>query len=112
MSPLLHRLRVVALVEAVSYVLLVGIAMPLKHVFDLPLAVRVLGMAHGVLFLLLAWLLVRARFETDWPVRRLGLIFVASLVPVWPFFLDRRVREWIAASAAKSAQSSADPRSV
>ncbi len=96
----LPLLRLVSLVEAVSYLLLLLVAMPLKYVWGWPWAVRVLGMAHGVLFLLLTWLLVRARFEARWSVRRLLLVFVASLVPLWPFALDRSLRAWIASGAA------------
>lgn len=93
-------LRVVSLVEAVSYLLLLGIAMPLKYVWHWPWAVRVLGMVHGVLFLLLVWLLLRARIESGWPRRRLWLVFVASLVPLWPFALDRSLRKWLATNDA------------
>jgi len=96
----LHTLRLVALVEAVSYLLLLGIAMPLKYVWHEPMAVRVLGMAHGVLFLWMVWLLIRARFEADSPIGRVLLVFVASLIPLWPFFLDRRVRGWLAEPVA------------
>lgn len=96
----LHTLRLVALVEAVSYLLLLGIAMPLKYVWHEPMAVRVLGMAHGVLFLWLLWLLIRARFEAGWPHGRVLLVFAASLIPLWPFFLDRRVRGWLAEPVA------------
>lgn len=96
MADPLPLLRRTSLVEAVSYVLLLGIAMPLKHVWGWPWGVRVLGMAHGVLFLLLIWFLLRARFEKQWPQARLWLVFGASLVPIWPFLLDRRIRGWIA----------------
>ena len=41
----------IALVEGISYVLLLGIAMPLKYFLDMPLAVKVVGWAHGVLFM-------------------------------------------------------------
>ena len=52
-------LRRVALAEAVSYLILVAIAMPLKYLADQPLAVRYVGMAHGVLFILFCWALLR-----------------------------------------------------
>ncbi len=97
----LPLLRVVALVEAVSYLVLVLVAMPLKYVWGQPLAVKVFGMGHGVLFLLLIWLLVRAHFEAGWSLRRVGLLLLASLVPVWPFLLDRRVRTWVAEPRTK-----------
>ncbi len=91
----LRALRVVALVEAISYLVLLGVAMPLKYVRGEPLAVTVVGMLHGLLFLLLVWLLLRAHFEAKWSKRRVWLVFAASLVPLWPFVLDRRVRAWI-----------------
>lgn len=94
----LPMLRWTALTEAVSYLLLLGVAMPLKYAAGMPMWVTVVGMIHGLLFMLLVWLLLRARFEKRWPTARLWLVFAASLVPIWPFFLDRRVRLWLAES--------------
>ena len=48
----LGRLRVIGWWEGLSFLLLLGIAMPLKYWFGRPEYVRVLGMAHGALFLL------------------------------------------------------------
>ncbi len=93
-------LRVAALAEAVSYLALLAIAMPLKYAWGMPLAVTVVGMVHGVLFLAVSWLLVRARMEAGWSWQRVRLVFFASIVPVWPFFLDRRVRQWVAETAS------------
>ena len=98
MLTLLQRLRLASLAEAVSYLVLLGVAMPLKYLADMPMAVTVVGMVHGILFLVLIWLLSRARFEAGWPTRRLWAIGLASLVPIVPFYLDRRVRQWIAGS--------------
>lgn len=92
----LSPLRPVALAEAVSWLVLLGVAMPLKYALDMPMAVRVAGMVHGLLFLVLLWLLVRARYEAAWPMRRIWLVFAAALVPFWPFVLDCRVRQWVA----------------
>lgn len=99
----LRALRLTALTEAVSYVLLLGVAMPLKYAWGMPLLVSVVGMVHGLLFLLLIWLLLRAHFEFRWPFGRLGLLFAAAFVPLWPFFLDRRLRAWIAATPEPNA---------
>ena len=82
----LPLLRWTSLIEAVSYVVLLGIAMPLKYAAGMPLAVSVCGMIHGVLFMLLVWFLLRARFEKSWPtgppmatVRRIAGAAVAVL---------------------------------
>lgn len=92
-------LRVANLAEAVSYLVLLGIAMPLKYAWGMPIATWIAGMVHGVLFLAVLWLLVLARMEASWPWPRVRLVFLASLVPFWPFFLDRRVRQWVAETA-------------
>lgn len=95
MGDLLPWVRRVSLIEAVS-LLVLSVTSYGKHFLDWPVVtfVRVCGMIHGVLFLVLVWILVRVCVDGRWPVRRALLVFVASLVPVWPFFLDRRLREW------------------
>ncbi len=90
-------LRVTALLEAVSYLVLLGIAMPLKYVWGLPLAVRVAGSIHGALFVVLCFALLRVLQQTDWPLRRAAQVFVASLVPIVPFLMDRQMKAWAAA---------------
>jgi len=94
---LLVKLRWMSVVDAITYLILVGVAMPLKYLADMPLAVSVVGMIHGVAWMFFMWLLMRARFEAAWPRSRLWLLGVAALVPIVPFFLDRSVREWVAA---------------
>lgn len=96
--PFLNRLRWMSLVDAVSYLVLVGVAMPLKYAADMPLAVTVVGMVHGLVWMLFMWLLMRARFEASWPVPRVLALGLAALVPIVPFCLDRRVRAWNAMS--------------
>ena len=95
MPTLLRYLRLTSLAEAVSYLALLVVAMPLKYAADMPLAVSVFGTLHGILFLALIWLLMRTCFETDWPQSRLWILGIAALLPVIPFLLDGRVRAWI-----------------
>ena len=46
----LHRFRMVAIAEGISFLVLLGIAMPLKYILDVPEAVKVVGWIHGALF--------------------------------------------------------------
>lgn len=87
-------LRHIALAEAVSYLILLGIAMPLKYLAGQPLAVKITGMIHGILFVVLCVALLRAMLEARWPFRRCALIFIASFIPLVPFFLDRKLKQW------------------
>ena len=74
------RFRIISIIEGLSYLLLVFIAMPLKYMFDYPLAVKVVGMSHGVLFILFFLALVMAMNRYKW--KFLGFqLFVYSLIP-------------------------------
>jgi integral membrane protein len=92
-------LRAVTLLEAVSFLILLFIAMPLKYVWGMPVAVKIVGMTHGVLFVTFCIALYRVMLNTNWPFKRAALIFVASLLPFVPFFIDRRMRAWAAADS-------------
>ena len=72
----------VAFWEGISYLLLLFVAMPLKYMAGLPSAVRIVGMAHGVLFVLFCILLVelKRRKEFGW-----GMSFFAFILSLLPF---------------------------
>ncbi len=87
-------LRRIALAEAVSYLILLGIAMPLKYQAGQPMPVKITGMMHGLLFIVFCTALLRVLLVARWPVLRCALVFIASLIPFVPFFMDRRMQEW------------------
>lgn len=91
MTPL-RQLRVVALLEGLSFVVLLFVAMPLKYLAAMPTPVRVAGSIHGLLFLLFVVALLRVALERHWPLRRSLLAFVSSLVPFGTFALDRSLQ--------------------
>lgn len=86
------RFRVVSLLEGVSFLVLLGIAMPLKYAANLPEAVRYVGWAHGVLFVLFLLALGSASAAGRWPLTKIAGAFIASIVPFGAFVLERRLR--------------------
>ena len=84
-------LRTVAKLEAISFLLLTGVAMPLKYLAHQPLAVKVAGWIHGMLFVAFCVALMRTWIVARWPVTRTALVFVAALLPFGPFVVDRRM---------------------
>jgi integral membrane protein len=87
-------LRRVALAEGISFLVLLGIAMPLKYLAGMPGAVKVFGWAHGVLFIVFCVALLRVWITAKWPILRCAAVFVAALLPFGPFVIDRRMTEW------------------
>lgn len=94
----LRRLRLVGMIEGISTLVLFGVAMPLKYVAGIPMAVSIVGPIHGVLFILLATMCALAIERV--PIgRRLGYAGIAAaFVPFGPFIVDR----WFAALAAEA----------
>jgi integral membrane protein len=87
-------LRTTALIEGVSFLVLLGIAMPLKYLAGLPMAVKLVGWIHGVLFVVFCAALLQTMVMVKWPLARGALVFVAALLPFGPFLMDRRMRTY------------------
>ncbi len=90
----LTRLRRVGTVEGISTLVLFGIAMPLKYVGGLPIAVSIVGPIHGVLFMLLTWMFYTGIERV--PLSRQLAVWgiVGAVIPFGPFVVDR----WLARS--------------
>ena len=73
LSNTLGRLRLTGLVEGLSFIILLAIAMPLKYFAGKPQMVSIVGMAHGVLFVLYIVLTVSAKFQYAWSWKRRGV---------------------------------------
>ena len=89
---LLRSFRIIALLEGCSYVLLLGIAMPLKYWADMPMAVRIVGSLHGALFVAYAICAALLLARGQWAFGRSALAMAVSLVPFATFVFDRSVR--------------------
>lgn len=87
----LGRLRAVSILEGLSLLVLLGIAMPLKYLAHQPAAVRVVGMLHGVLFVSYVLLLAQNAIERRWPLAKVGLGLLLSVVPFGAFYAERRL---------------------
>lgn len=87
----LGRLRILAFAEGVSFLVILFITMPLKYYFDYPEANKVVGMAHGVLFVLYIFLVIQVGLEHNWKFKRMALAFLASIIPFGTFWADKHL---------------------
>jgi len=81
--------RITGLLEGLSLLVLLFVAMPLKYVYGEPIAVRMVGSLHGFLFLAYIGLLVPLSQARQWPGRVIALGFVAAVLPFGTFVYDR-----------------------
>lgn len=86
----LKLFRFTSIAEGVSLLLLFGIAMPLKYIFDEPLMVEVVGMAHGILFIGYVLFAIVYKFLVDWKITDFLIIVFASFIPFGTFYVDKK----------------------
>ncbi|MDF2378353.1 MAG: DUF3817 domain-containing protein [Verrucomicrobiales bacterium] len=89
----IDRLRLSSLLDGISYLVLLGIAMPLKYMADMPMAVRIVGSLHGLFFLALCLFLLIALLRKQLTFGWCAFVFLCALVPFAPFWLDHRLKE-------------------
>lgn len=86
----LNRFRLVAFLEGCSF-LLFAITMPLKYMMGMPKPNYIIGMAHGILFMLYVVLLLQVSTQYKWPVKKIALAFLASLIPFGTFIANKKL---------------------
>lgn len=92
MKSRINNLRIIGFIEGVSFVFLLLIAMPLKYYFDLPMAVKITGWIHGVLFVLYILAVLMAIKAMQWNWVSVLIALSASLIPIGTFMLDKSLK--------------------
>ncbi|GAB2839900.1 DUF3817 domain-containing protein [Ferruginibacter profundus] len=92
MLKLLHRFRMVAIAEGISFLVLLLIAMPLKYMFDIPQAVKFFGWIHGALFVAFIYFAFEVFTAFKKEFMWLGKAFLASIIPCGTFLLDKELK--------------------
>ena len=87
----IYSLRLLGNIEGISYLLLLGVAMPMKYFFGFPMAVKIVGMAHGVLFIAYCLLLALQMKANKWNLLFGIYLFMATLIPFGTFVTDRKL---------------------
>ena len=81
-------------IEGYSYLALLFVAMPMKYVFGIAIATKIVGMIHGILFIAFLYLLFVAWQEAKWSIKESVTFFIASLVPFGTFFTKKRIASY------------------
>ena len=88
----LGRLRMIAFLEGVSLLVLVGIAVPLKYAYGDPYWVKLMGPIHGLLFLLFVINTLSVGVEYHWKFRTTTWkVLLACIVPFGTFYIDKKI---------------------
>jgi integral membrane protein len=80
-------------IEGYSYLVLLLIAMPMKYFLDLPIAVKVAGMIHGVLFVAFMYILLQLMIDKALSFKQAVFSFVLSIIPFGTFYLKKVIEK-------------------
>jgi len=111
---LIGKFRLTGFIEGISFLLLLGVAMPLKYyfgnvsvdefgakIYDNGIYVSIVGMTHGILFTLYCLQLFLAMRRHKWGLGLSAYFFVAALIPFGTFYSDRRLRQLAAVQGGR-----------
>jgi len=93
MNKKLSWLRKAGIAEGISFLVLLGIAMPMKYLLNQPMAVTIVGWAHGVLFVAFLFLAWEIKTDRNKSMKWFATAFIASIVPAGTFFFDKKLKE-------------------
>ena len=86
------RLRLISLLEGLSLLALVGIAMPFKYIYEDPTLVKAIGPVHGILFLLFVVNTLSVGIEYRWKfTQTTWKVLLACIIPFGTFYVDRTI---------------------
>lgn len=90
MFSFINIFRIVALLEGVSYILLLFIATPIKYLLGDPQYVKLLGMPHGLLFVAYIALAFMLKNDFKWGSKQFLIVLLAAIIPFGTFYIDRK----------------------
>lgn len=89
----LRNLTIMGYLEGMSFLLLLGIAMPLKYMLGMPEAVSYIGPVHGVLFVAYIMVLIITAGRIKLPLWALPAGVLGSFLPFGPFIFDHLLKK-------------------
>jgi integral membrane protein len=82
--------RIVAFLEGVSYILLMTVGLYSKYQLNDESYVKLLGMPHGLLFVLYIIIAFSLRENENWDTKDFSIVLLASIIPFGTFYIGRR----------------------
>ncbi len=87
---MISSFRIISYLEGISYLLILFVTMPLKYMFDSPEPNKIIGMAHGFLFLIYIVFAILVKYEKQWTPKTLAIVLLCSIIPFGTFWMDKK----------------------
>jgi integral membrane protein len=92
LTSVIGQLRIMGFLEGVSFLLLTVVGMPLKYMFDSPTMVKIVGQAHGFLFMLFVVYTIYVSIYKKWSFgKTTWKVLISSILPFGTFVVDHYI---------------------
>ena len=85
-----NTFRVVSILEGLSYIILLFIAVPIKYLGNDDSFVKMFGMPHGLLFVSYVVLAFLIKDDLKWNSKTFLIVLLASVIPFGTFYVDKK----------------------
>ena len=92
---MIQAFRITSYLEGISYLLLLGVGVPLKYLANDDSWVKALGMPHGILFIAYIFLVIVIKQKLNWDNKTMFIVLLAAIIPFGTFYVDRKYLKWI-----------------
>lgn len=86
----LKNLRILAIVEGISMLVILFVTMPLKYIYNNPMPNKFSGMIHGFLFISYLYMVYACNIKQKWDKKTLIILVLAAIIPFGPFIIDKK----------------------
>jgi len=87
---MIKSFKTIATLEGLSLLALLLFAMPMKYIWNEPIYVKNIGMAHGVLFIAYIFLAILVKSLLKWDIRTFLIVCLASVIPFGTFYIEKK----------------------
>ena len=87
---MIKAFRLISFLEGISYLLLLFVAVPIKYFQGDESYVKMLGMPHGILFIVYIFLASLIQKQMKWNLKTFGIVALASVIPFGTFYIDKK----------------------
>lgn len=90
---MINTFKIISVLEGLSYILLLFVAVPIKYIYHNPEYVQMLGMPHGLLFVAYIILAFLLKDQFNWSNKTLGIVCALAILPFGTFFVGKYMRK-------------------
>jgi len=87
---MIQKFRILSILEGVSFLIILFITMPLKYLLSMGMPNKIIGTAHGILFIAYIVFAIFLKVEKNWDLKKTAIILACSVIPFGTFWMEKK----------------------